>query len=264
VTPAVGALADVRSLRQCDGGFSVFVRQELALRLVQLAADGQLLLTTATGQLLVWILERLAAAFKPAAGRSGDQRVLRSATADSWGRLKCRWPLEWSQELHCSYSAHGCQTALRAGGFALTTAAAPSPPPAAHGFTCSTAAASCCWSAGSGAAVSSCASSWMARRHPAVPGWWASQYQQQMLRHLDLLLFWWPCTFKTPSHSRLSLRLRMLKHGCCREKAAIMRRARRRRLSRSHTCRRRSCGSSGRRCRRATSSGCRKWRWRHS
>ncbi len=61
----------------------------------------------------------LPAAFKPAAGRPGDQRVLRSATADSWGRLKGRWPLEWSQELHCSYSAHGCQTALRAGGFAL-------------------------------------------------------------------------------------------------------------------------------------------------
>jgi len=37
VTPAVGALADVRSLRQCDGGFSVFVRPELALRLAQLA-----------------------------------------------------------------------------------------------------------------------------------------------------------------------------------------------------------------------------------
>ena len=94
VTPAVGALADVRSLRHCDGGFSVFVRPELALRLAQLADDGQLLLTTATGQLLVWILECLAAAppaaaavlpaaFKPAAGRPGDQRVLRSATADS-------------------------------------------------------------------------------------------------------------------------------------------------------------------------------------
>jgi len=49
-----------------------------------------------------------------------------------------------------------------------------------------------------------------------------------------------------------------------REQAAIMRRTRRRRLSRSHTCRRRSCGSSRRRCRRATSSGSRKWRWRHS
>jgi len=36
-------------LRQCDGGFSVFVRPELALRLAQLADDGQLLLTTATG-----------------------------------------------------------------------------------------------------------------------------------------------------------------------------------------------------------------------
>ena len=45
--------------------------------------------------------------------------MLRSATADNWGRLKGRWPLEWSQELHCSYSAHGCQTALHAGGFAL-------------------------------------------------------------------------------------------------------------------------------------------------
>ncbi len=44
-----------------------------------------------------------------AAQRDGRQR----------GRLKGRWPLEWSQELHCSYSAHGCQTALRAGGFAL-------------------------------------------------------------------------------------------------------------------------------------------------
>ncbi len=54
----------------------------------------------------------LPAAFKPAAGRPGDQRVLRSATADSWGRLKGRWPLECSQELRL-------QTALRAGGFAL-------------------------------------------------------------------------------------------------------------------------------------------------
>jgi len=53
VTPAVGALADVRSLRQCDGGFSVFVRPELALRLAQLADDSQLLLTTATGQVLI-------------------------------------------------------------------------------------------------------------------------------------------------------------------------------------------------------------------
>jgi len=67
-------------------------------------------------------------------------------------------------------------------------------------------------------------------------------------RHLDLLLFRWPCTFTTPSDSRLSLRLCMLKHGCSREQAAIMRRTRRRRLSRSHTCRRRSCGSSRRRC----------------
>jgi len=120
----------VRSLRQCGGGFSVCVRPELALRLAQLGDDGQLLLTTATGQLLVWILECLAlappaaaavlpAAFKPAAGRPGDQRVLRSATADSWGRLEGRWPLEWSQELHCSCYAHSCQTALRAGGFTL-------------------------------------------------------------------------------------------------------------------------------------------------
>ncbi len=62
VTPAVGALADVRGLRQCDGGFSVFVRPQLALRLAQLADNGQLLLTTATGQLLVWILECLVAA----------------------------------------------------------------------------------------------------------------------------------------------------------------------------------------------------------
>jgi len=72
---------------------------------------------------------------------------------------------------------------------------------------------------------------------------------------------------QNPSDSRLSLRLRMLKHGCCREQAAIMRRARRRRLSQSHTCRRRSCrrrSCSRRQCRRATSSGCRKWRWRHS
>ncbi len=119
-----------QELRQCDGGFSVCVRPELALRLAQLGDDGQLLLTTATGQLLVWILECLAlappaaaavlpAAFKPAAGRPGDQRVLRSATADSWGRLEGRWPLEWSQELHCSCYAHSCQTALRAGGFTL-------------------------------------------------------------------------------------------------------------------------------------------------
>ena len=42
-----------QELRQCDGGFSVFVRPELALRLAQLGDDGQLLLTTATGQLLV-------------------------------------------------------------------------------------------------------------------------------------------------------------------------------------------------------------------
>jgi len=34
-----------------------------------------------------------------------------------------------------------------------------------------------------------------------------------MFRHLDLL-FRGPCTFNTPSDSRLSLRLRMLKHGC--------------------------------------------------
>ena len=118
MTPAVGALADVRSLRQCDGGFSVFFRPDLALRLAQLADDGQLLLPTATGQLLVWILECLACCRRPSSRQRGGLAIS-GCCADSWGRLKGRWPLEWSQELHCSYSAHGCQTALRAGGFAL-------------------------------------------------------------------------------------------------------------------------------------------------
>ncbi len=129
MTPAVGALADVRSLRQCDGGLGFRVQGSACLSARSWRSGWRSWPTMASscspqrrascwfGSWNAWRRRRRRqqpCCRRPSSRQRGGLAISGcSATADSWGRLKGRWPPEWSQELHC------CQIALRAGGFAL-------------------------------------------------------------------------------------------------------------------------------------------------